>query len=318
MQVVTVPAPARAVAIAAGLPWRAVLDAYLDAALDSAHTRRNYGRHIATALGIIGVPTLDALTGADLAAYRARVVASALAPGSQGQALAAVRAFLAWAGSMGAHLLPPEVVRLALRTPRATVLTPYAVVTDAEIGALFAAATTARDRAILAVLLGAGVRAAEVVALDGGDLREDADGGALLAVRQGKGRRDRVVPINDDVAALVRAYLAATGRRMGGTGPLFLAHDRAARARGGTRLTPRAMGQLVAKLATAAGIDAKAISPHSLRHSYALRALRHGGNVVAVSKLLGHASIQTTQRYVDHLATSELRAAVPMLPHSPA
>ncbi len=67
-------------------------------------------------------------------------------------------------------------------------------------------------------------------------------------------------------------------------------------------------------LVAAAGIAAKQISPHSLRHTYALRALRHGGNVVAVSKLLGHASIATTQRYLDHLQLSELRRAVPYLP----
>jgi integrase/recombinase XerD len=58
----------------------------------------------------------------------------------------------------------------------------------------------------------------------------------------------------------------------------------------------------------------KAVSPHCFRHSFAVRALRHGGNVVSVSKLLGHASITTTQRYVDHLATTELLATVPPLP----
>jgi Phage integrase family len=60
--------------------------------------------------------------------------------------------------------------------------------------------------------------------------------------------------------------------------------------------------------------DAKAVSPHALRHTYALRCLRHGGDVVAVSKLLGHSSITPTQRYVDHLAVGELRATVPHLP----
>jgi integrase/recombinase XerC len=53
-----------------------------------------------------------------------------------------------------------------------------------------------------------------------------------------------------------------------------------------------------------AGLSAKAISPHALRHTYAIRALRAGGNVIAVQKLLGHASVATTQRYLDHLALS--------------
>ena len=63
-----------------------------------------------------------------------------------------------------------------------------------------------------------------------------------------------------------------------------------------------------------AGLAAKAISPHALRHTYAIRALRAGGNVIAVQKLLGHASVATTQRYLDHLALGELRAIVPPLP----
>jgi len=74
------------------------------------------------------------------------------------------------------------------------------------------------------------------------------------------------------------------------------------------------MAKLVRKRADAAGIAAKRISPHALRHTYAVRSLRQGGNVVAISRLLGHTSIATTQRYVNHLAVSELRAAVPELP----
>jgi site-specific recombinase XerD len=63
-----------------------------------------------------------------------------------------------------------------------------------------------------------------------------------------------------------------------------------------------------------ARVEGKAISPHSMRHSYALRYLRNGGNVVALAKLLGHAAVTTTQRYVDHLERGELRAALPALP----
>jgi site-specific recombinase XerD len=82
------------------------------------------------------------------------------------------------------------------------------------------------------------------------------------------------------------------------------------------RLSTRAVGYLVRRALEKAGLAAKAISPHSLRHTYAIRALRAGGNVIAVQKLLGHASVATTQRYLDHLALGELRAAVPPLPMS--
>ncbi len=307
-------------AVAASLdlevPWSVVMEAYLAAAVDADHTRRAYRRHVHDALTRIGRPTVRDLTGADLAAWRGFVVASRLSPSSQAQALAAVRSFLAWAGSMGAHHLPGDTVRVALRTPRATVQKPYQVLTDAEVRALFTAATSPRDRALLAVLLGAGLRAAECVGLDGRDVREDGDGGTYLHVRQGKGRKDRSVPVQDDVARYLRTYLADTRRHLGYVGPLFLAHDRAVRGREGKRLSVRAVGYRVQRLVEAAGIVAKQISPHSLRHTYALRALKQGGNVIAVSKLLGHASIATTQRYLDHLGLAELRAVVPLLPLS--
>ena len=65
------------------------------------------------------------------------------------------------------------------------------------------------------------------------------------------------------------------------------------------------------RTALRAGIDAKAVSPHALRHTFAIRALRNGARrQLAVAKLLGHASVVTTQRYLDHLETAELRTAI--------
>jgi site-specific recombinase XerD len=180
--------------------------------------------------------------------------------------------------------------------------------------AMVMAAGNARDRALLALMLGGGLRVSEAVALDVAELVEDAEGGTVVYVRQGKGRRDRTVPVQPEVAGLVRTYLAATGRRLGASGPLFAAHDRAAASRAPGRLTARRAAAAVLRCAGAAGIAAKRVSPHVLWHTFAIRALRTGGNVVAVSKLLGHSSLTTTQRYVDHLATAELRSSIPTLP----
>jgi len=300
--------------LVAATPWVVVVEAYLAAAVDSPNTRRAYGRHLRDAFALIGRASLADLTGADLAAYRAQATTDGLSPSSQAQALAAVRSFLTWAGSMGAHRLPGEVIRTALRTPTGSVQRPYSALSEPEIGALLAAAPTVRDSALLAVLLGGGLRVSEAVALDVAAVREDGAGGTVLYVRQGKGRKDRTVPVRGEVAAIVRRYLADGGRLLGSAGPLFRSHDRGAARRQRSRLSSRAVGAVVARCAAGAGIQAKKVSPHALRHTYALRCLRHGGNVMAVSKLLGHASIVTTQRYVDHLDLGELRAAVPPLP----
>ena len=194
-------------------PWQAVVAAYLAAALDSSHTRRAYGRHLRDAFTALNLQTVAELTGADLARYRAHVTSSVTAPASQAQALAALRAFLTWARSMGAHPLPADVVRTALRTPRTEVRRPYTTLTELEIARILGAATTPRDTALLAVLLGAGLRVAECAAPARRtcSMREDADGGALLHVHQGKGRKDRTVPIQADVARLLRAILADRG-----------------------------------------------------------------------------------------------------------
>jgi integrase len=116
-------------------------------------------------------------------------------------------------------------------------------------------------------MLGGGLRVSEAVGLDVDDLVEDADGGTVLDVRQGKGRKDRTVPVQLAVARLVRAYLAATGRRLGETGPLFAAHDRAVASRTPGRLTARRAAAAVLRCADAAGIAAKRVSPHVLRHT---------------------------------------------------
>jgi len=295
-------------------PWTRVVDTFLEAAIDSPNTRRAYRRHLYDALGWMGCATLAELHGASLTAYRFHLTSSALSPASQSQALAALRAFLRWAQSMGAHFLNGDVLRTALRTPKTSVARPYAVLSDREITAVINATTTPRDRALLTVLLGSGLRVSEVVGLDVADVIEDADGETMLYVRMGKGRKDRTVPIRLEAALVIRAYLASTGRRLGDDGPLFRAHDRAASKLPRGRLTARAVGQLVARVTQQAGVDAKRISPHSLRHTYAIRMVRSGAPLVAVQKILGHASITTTARYADHLEMAELRAAIPALP----
>lgn len=301
-----------------GVTWAEAVAGFLAAAIDNVGTRRAYGRHLARAGRLFGEVTVGEVTGADLATYRAAVLDSGLSPSTQAQSLTAVRSFLSWTGSMRGSHLPAEVIALALRRPRATVQARYNVVTDREIAAMFEAAPGARERALLGILLGAGLRVAETASLSVCDIVEGVDEGVSLFVRQGKGRKDRIVPIGADVDLLLRDYLVETKRFLGDNGPIFLARDRGVAQRIGPGLSTRALSRLVTDIAMAAGIAAKRVTPHSLRHTFAIRCLRGGGSVVAVARLLGHANIATTQRYVDHLATAELRAAVPALPLLPS
>lgn len=295
--------------------WTSVVDAYINAGLDSEHTRRAYRRHLLKAQEILGVQSVEDVTGSGLADYRAWITSADLAPASQRQALAAVRSFLTWVGDLGGAAPPRQVIRTALRTPRGTSLTRYAVLTEAEVQRILeASARDSRDHALMTVLLGAGLRVAEVAALELGDVFEDASGGCSLHVRAGKGRKDRIVPIGVEVEAAVKAYLRDTARYLGGPGRLLLAVDKGAATRTKRGLSTRAISRIVKELAMSAGIVTKKVSPHALRHSYATRSLKAGANVVAVGKLLGHSNIATTQRYVDHLASTELRSAVPPLP----
>ncbi len=162
-----------------------------------------------------------------------------------------------------------------------------------ELVALFGAcdATTAqgaRDAALLAVLYGAGLRRAEVVALDLADY--DPDSGELR-IRSGKGRKPRTVYVTNGAREAVAAWLEVRGSE---AGPLFLAVDKAGNVRPG-HISPGAVYQVLGRLQEAAKV--KPFSPHDCRRSYVTALLAAGNSIAVVQKLAGHASVATTARY---------------------
>lgn len=283
------------------------------ASCEAQNTRLAFGRHLRAALNHLGITRLDELTTRALEDYRTHLLADGRGPASHNQALAALRSFLGWAAAHRGLHLPEHALRRFLRMERATVTRPYQVLSEAELSRLLLAANGPRDRAMVLIFVGGGLRVSEVATLDLADLHLDGTGETLLHVRASKGQKDRLVPIRDEVVEGLHRYLAATGRTVRDQGPLFLAEDRALRSRKAIRMGVRAMQLRVRDLCRTAGV-AKTISPHALRHTYAIRYLRSGGTLSALAKLLGHASVTTTQRYVDHLALGEIRATLPPLP----
>lgn len=195
----------------------------------------------------------------------------------------------------------------ALRGPRRGRTLPTFLSEEAAARVVEAASGTdvlsGRDRAILEVLYGGGVRAGELVALDVGDL--DLPKGLVRV--WGKGGKERVVPVGRAACGALRRYLALRpelAEGPGGTGKdepaLFLS-------RRGRRLTTRSIQRLVKKYLMIA-VGQTDASPHTLRHSFATHLLDRGADIRAVKELLGHESLSTTQVYT-HLTTDRIKRA---------
>ncbi len=154
----------------------------------------------------------------------------------------------------------------------------------------------ARDRAMLEVLYGAGLRVSELISLRPADV--NLEEGFLIC--RGKGGKERIVPLGSSACAAVRAYLDGTRRlfEKRPAGPLFLTR------RGGA-FTRQGFWKLLKGRAREAGLAAK-ISPHVLRHSFATHLLERGADLRSVQLMLGHSQITTTQIYT-HVSRDRLR-----------
>jgi integrase/recombinase XerD len=158
-----------------------------------------------------------------------------------------------------------------------------------------------RDRAILETLYGTGIRRSECVRLDVKDL-DLAEG--LLLVRNGKGRKDRLVPVPGRAAAALDEYLRGCRPRL----LQDLREEALFLSLRGRRLEVTGLRGLVGRHARAAGIG-RPVSVHALRHAYATHLLRGGADVRHIQELLGHAQLETTALYT-RVVTSDLREAI--------
>ena len=148
---------------------------------------------------------------------------------------------------------------------------------------------------IFELLYGCGIRNAELVGIDMGDIHWKNE--AILV--RGKGRKQRYVPLGDAAAHAMRAYLplresaAARGRKAGGR--RRRAGDQSADARKRASYDPE-RGRIVKRIALAQGLPAD-IHPHTLRHAFGTHMLEEGADLRAIQEMLGHERLSTTQRY---------------------
>lgn len=224
---------------------------------------------------------------------------TALSAVSAARALIAVRGLHKFAAAEG--ILDLDVAR-AVKPPTPTRRLPKSLTLDDVLALLDGAGgdspsdgpLTLRNRALLELLYSTGARISEAVGLD----VDDVDTQARSVLLRGKGGKQRLVPVGRPALAALDAYLvrgrpdlARRGRGTGSSpaGAIFL------NARGG-RLSRQSAWQVLQDAAERAGIAA-AVSPHTLRHSFATHLLDGGADVRVVQELLGHASVTTTQIY---------------------
>ena len=280
----------------------------------SGHTIRNYASDLEQFYSFLTTspegtqrpaPDLQQIDNITVREFLGSLYQKANRKSSVARKLATLRSFMKFLAAQGA--VPSNSARIVASPKLESRLPDYMTIeavtklveaphTDTDLGK--------RDRAILELLYGAGLRAGELVSLDLGDI---SLGEGLVRV-VGKGRKERIVPFGRRAAEAVESYLHARANLM---------HAGKRRAREnttpseavflnfrGTRLTSRSVGNLVDRHVGQLSQRLK-VHPHTLRHTFATHMLSAGADLRAIQELLGHESLSTTQKYT-HVSVEQL------------
>lgn len=272
----------------------------------SPHTLSAYRRDLDEFLShwtTLGIPLDPARLDTLVVRSYLAALSSRVGPTSLGRKLSAIRSFCRYLLRWGAIEQNPARLVSMPKRPKPLPVAPDADVVEALVEAPPEdTALGTRDRALLEVLYGAGLRRSEAVALDLADLDEE-EGRMTLRIRHGKRDKERLVPLGSEGARALKTWLAdrpgvlARARSEGAPEAVFL------NARGG-RLTGRSVARVVDRYRAAAGLPSDA-GPHALRHACATHMLDSGADLRAIQEFLGHASLSTTQRYT-HVGVGRL------------
>jgi integrase/recombinase XerC len=242
--------------------------------------------------GKVTLARLIRLGPADVRAFMAARRADGIGSRSLTRGLAGMRSFARYLeregkGRVGA-LAAVRAPKIAKSLPKPLAVSAATRVADADLraGEEREPWVLARDAAVLALLYGSGLRISEALGLKRHAVPAPGKGDVITVL--GKGNKQRMVPVLEQVLRLICDYVALCPYDLPADGPLFVG------ARGGP-LSPRIVQLAMERLRGALGLDTA--TPHALRHSFATHLLMRGGDLRSIQELLGHASLSTTQVY---------------------
>lgn len=268
----------------------------LNERLYSVNTLDGYSRDLSAFLAKVketplSLSDLAALDVHDFRRFLSKQAARSLNKSSMCRELSAVKNFFKWLERK--KILKNPAISI-ISAPKKSKVLPKALDIDDSFNLLKKIGkieTTAwqglRDKAILTLLYGCGLRISEALSVNVGDINAQSE---FLRVR-GKGNKERLVPLLPIAWQNIEAYLAECPYHNNVGEPLFLGAR-------GERISPRIIQRQIQKLRIMLGLP-DTVTPHALRHSFATQLLAEGTDLRSIQELLGHASLSTTQRYTD-------------------
>ncbi|MGC2151744.1 MAG: tyrosine-type recombinase/integrase [Terriglobales bacterium] len=257
----------------------------------SPHTIKAYTCDLDAFSAYIGTRDLKAIDHIAIRGFLSQLYDKGLSKTSVARALAAVRSLYRWLAQEGVvEQNPAKLVstpRLAKKLPRVPTIEEVNSVLDGKMPEV--ASFPERDRLLLELLYGCGIRNSELVGINLDDIRLSNE--AILI--RGKGKKERYVPSGGSARDAFAHYLPwrqqllATLKK---STPALLLNQR------GGRLTTRSVGRIVKRIAVAMGLSPD-VHPHTLRHAFGTHMLEEGADLRAIQELLGHERLATTQRY---------------------
>jgi integrase/recombinase XerC len=265
----------------------------------SPHTIKAYTGDLDVFSAYIGTRGWKAIDHIAIRGFLSHLYDKGLSKTSVARALAAVRSLYRWLAQEGiVEQNPAKLVstpRLAQKLPRVPTIEEVNSVLDGKMPEV--ASVPERDRLLLELLYGCGIRNSELVGINLDDISISNE--AILI--RGKGKKERFVPFGGSVRETLAQYLPwrqgllATIKK---STPALLINQR------GGRLTTRSVGRIVKRIAIAKGLSPD-VHPHTLRHAFGTHMLEEGADLRAIQELLGHERLATTQRYT-HLSVKHV------------